>query len=397
MSGEDGKQKQKKKKKDGKASRGKPISELPEELEELRSKVHVEVKHAHHTHAVEDPEAFHGYDNSFDLENFKKNFAIRITEHYPEKHVLRLDMQGVDAPIANALRRIMIAEVPTMAVEKVIIFQNTSVMQDEVLAHRLGLVPILADADLFKTVAECGGVPSEENTTVFTLEVECTEHTDAPAHASDKEKYINGVVYSSALKWVPQGNQAEKFKQRPIRPVHHDIILTKLRPGQVIEAELHVIKGVGKEHAKWSPVCTATYRMAPIVRIVSPVVGEQAEALKRLCPMDVFDIEDVAGRGTARATRPLNCSLCRECLRPAEFSEKIELRRDREHFLFEVETTGVYPPAVVFERALRIFMDKAVTFRKELSRVVAPAARQQGDAAEGSRKGGGRKGRGRGR
>lgn len=58
---------------------------------------------------------------------------------------IEFDLVGVDAPIANALRRIMIAEVPTVAIEDVYIWNNTSIMQDEVLAHRIGLVPLKID------------------------------------------------------------------------------------------------------------------------------------------------------------------------------------------------------------------------------------------------------------
>ncbi len=49
---------------------------------------------------------------------------------------------GAEAPLANALRRILLSEVPTMAIERVLLYQNTSILQDEVLAHRLGLIPI---------------------------------------------------------------------------------------------------------------------------------------------------------------------------------------------------------------------------------------------------------------
>ena len=61
--------------------------------------------------------------------------------------------------IANAFRRILISEVPTMAIEKVFIVNNTSIIQDEVFAHRLGLVPIRADPRLFeyKSESEVGG------------------------------------------------------------------------------------------------------------------------------------------------------------------------------------------------------------------------------------------------
>lgn len=60
------------------------------------------------------------------------------------------DCTGIDAPIANAIRRIMIAEVPTMAIEKVFVTNNTSVIPDEVLVHRMGLIPIQVNPKLFE-------------------------------------------------------------------------------------------------------------------------------------------------------------------------------------------------------------------------------------------------------
>ena len=57
----------------------------------------------------------------------------------------QLDLVGVDASIANALRRILIAEVPALAIEHVYVWNNTSVIVDEVLAHRVGLVPLNVD------------------------------------------------------------------------------------------------------------------------------------------------------------------------------------------------------------------------------------------------------------
>lgn len=62
-----------------------------------------------------------------------------------EEYELEFDFINVEAPFANALRRILLAEVPTMAIDKVFLYQNTSLIQDEVFCHRLGLVPIKAD------------------------------------------------------------------------------------------------------------------------------------------------------------------------------------------------------------------------------------------------------------
>lgn len=53
---------------------------------------------------------------------------------------------------------------------------------------------------------------------------------------------------------MPIGNQAERFKKDPPRPIHSDILLNKLRPGQEIELKCHCVKGIGRDHAKFSPV-----------------------------------------------------------------------------------------------------------------------------------------------
>lgn len=226
------------------------------------------------------------------------------------------DFIGVDAAIANALRRILIAEIPTMAIDRTLIFQNTSVMPDENLAHRLGLVPILSDARQFPYVGECEEA-DESNTLVFMLDVTCSANKDATPLTPDNQKYINDVVLSKDLKWIPQGNQAERFKDCPPRPVHDDIVLVKLRPRQSVQVEMHVEKGVGSTHAKWSPVCPATYRLLPEIVFKKPVTGKMAAELVAKCPLKVFDIEDIGGVKTAKASRPRDCTMCRECTRYA--------------------------------------------------------------------------------
>ena len=62
---------------------------------------------------------------------------------------MEFDIIGVDASIPNAFRRILISDVPTMAFDRVELY-NTSIIQDEVLAHRLGLIPLKADPRLFE-------------------------------------------------------------------------------------------------------------------------------------------------------------------------------------------------------------------------------------------------------
>ncbi|CAK51475.1 rna polymerase ii b3 subunit [Eimeria tenella] len=66
--------------------------------------------------------------------------AIRVTEL--SNKVVRFTLSNCDASIANALRRVMISEVPTLAIDLVTVFENTSVLHDEYIVHRLGLLPI---------------------------------------------------------------------------------------------------------------------------------------------------------------------------------------------------------------------------------------------------------------
>jgi DNA-directed RNA polymerase I and III subunit RPAC1 len=89
----------------------------------------------------------------------------------------------------------------------------------------------------------------------------CQKNPNAPADVADPEaRYINSKVHSTHLTWVPKGGQLALFGEGGLGPVHPDILIALLRPGQEIELEAHCIKGIGKEHAKWSPVCTASYR-----------------------------------------------------------------------------------------------------------------------------------------
>ncbi|CAN0852888.1 DNA-directed RNA polymerases I and III subunit RPAC1 [Linum grandiflorum] len=317
-----------------------------------------------------------GVDNSVHLDSFRENFKVEIIRL--NKDDMEFDMIGIDPALANAFRRILISEVPSMAIEKVLVAYNTSVVQDEVLAHRLGLIPIKADPRLFEYLS-ASDTPNEKNTIVFKLHARC-----GPSERR--------TVYSEELKWLPNGSELEKetdsadskpstytsftcsqdtlpeFSSNPIGPSEDKIILAKLGGNQEIELEAHAVKGVGKTHAKWSPVATAWYRMLPEVVLNEDIEDEDAEELVKKCPVNVFDIEDI-GDGTKRATvaRPRSCTLCRECIRGEGWEDRVALRRVKDHFIFTVESSGVLPPEVIFSEAVKILEDKCERVISELS------------------------------
>jgi len=291
-------------------------------------------------------------------EVFDKMTDIEIKLKTNEELVF--DMKGVDPTIANTLRRIMIAEVPTMAIETVIINQNTSVIPDEVLAHRLGLIPILADANDFiekKLEEEFNG----QNSMKFTLKVKC--YTDKNG------KIINENVFSKDLIFVPQDQQEQKFynnqsKKYSIGLVHDDILINKLVPGMELDLECYCVKGIGRVHAKWSPVCTAYYRLINKINILEEIKGEDAEELKKLCPKGVFVINK---KGNAEVGNIRDCTSCRECIRQEKFKNLIELGKVADHYEFHIESVGMYKPESIFFRAIDVLKEKIKTWHELLN------------------------------
>ncbi|CAD6896721.1 unnamed protein product [Tilletia controversa] len=302
---------------------------------------------------------------------------LRITRLSPYR--IEFDLIGVDASIANALRRTLIAEVPTVAIEHVYVFNNTSIVQDEVLAHRLGLVPL----DIPPHVLNFKG-PDDEgndtNTVVFYLDATCTRNEAAKKGETDPEKlYNNASVTSSQLSWSPRGGQEEDFGGHQLRPVLPDILLAKLRPGQTVNLELHCEKGIGKDHAKFSPVCPGSYRLLPKITILPPGIPQELIPKFRKCfPEGVIGVRtnERTGEEEAYVADARKDTVSREVLRHKEFEGLVKLDRVRDHFLFELESSGVYAPEALLPAAIEVMLEKIRTVRKGVDELIRRDALQ---------------------
>ncbi|CAB4252081.1 similar to Saccharomyces cerevisiae YPR110C RPC40 RNA polymerase subunit AC40, common to RNA polymerase I and III [Maudiozyma barnettii] len=320
--------------------------------------VNIEYNRVTNTTSTDFPGFSQDGDNAWDVQKFKNTFDINISSI--DERDANFDLVHVDTSIANAFRRIMISEVPSVAAEYVYFMNNTSVIQDEVLAHRIGLVPLRVDPDMLTWVDKSLSDEekfTDENTVVLSLNVKCTRNPDAPKDCTDpKILYKNAHVYTRDLKFEPQGKQKESFANRPVVACDQDILLAKLRPGQEISLRAHCILGIGGDHAKFSPVSTASYRLLPQINITQPITGESANRFQECFPKGVIGINS---KGEAFVEDARKDTVSREVLRHDEFEGKVKLGRVRDHFIFNVESTGAMTPEEIFFKSVRILKNKA--------------------------------------
>ena len=145
---------------------------------------------------------------------------IKILERTDKS--IRFLVEGVDLAFVNAIRRICIAEVPSMAVDYIYFIDNNSPLYDEIIAHRVGLIPLTSDAalDKYGSPEECKD--NEERPDCYArlyLEVEATNEVR--------------VVYSGDL----------VSDDEDVKPVYNNIPIVVLGPGQKIAFEDEEEKG----------------------------------------------------------------------------------------------------------------------------------------------------------
>jgi DNA-directed RNA polymerase I and III subunit RPAC1 len=299
------------------------------------------------------------------LDKFKENFDAKV--YHLSDDTLNFDMMGIDTSIANAFRRIMISEIPTVAFEAVEVYNNTSIIQDEVLAQRIGLIPIKLDPDHLTwydpnaepVVNEDGfqeSLMNNFNSIRFVLDVTCERNPDAPKDCEDPNiLYKNSNVYARDLKFEAYGGQEGWIEVELMNP---DILIAKLRPKQAIKLVAYAVLGVGADHAKFSPVATASYRLLPTIDIVGdePIVGEQAKRFQKCFPPGVIGIDS---KGAAFVKDARQDTVSREVLRYDEFKGRVKLGRRRDHFIFNIETTGAMQPDEIFVKSIQELRKKA--------------------------------------
>lgn len=254
----------------------------------------------------------------------------------------RFTLSGASPAFANAIRRAMIGEVPTLAIEDVRIYDNTSALFDEMLAHRLGLIPLKTDLSVYSTqdTCSCGGAGCPGCTATYTLSVEGPR-----------------MVTSSDL--IPQDPGAA--------PVYDNIPIVKLTKGQKLVIEARAILNSGKAHAKWQSTLVCGYKNHPAIT-VSDVCDACGMCVEE-CPRDILVAK---GKKVQVAEGKLpECSMCRLCERACLASgigdePAIKISAEPDRFIFVVESDGSLPAKEIMNRALSYIREQADELEKQL-------------------------------
>ena len=244
---------------------------------------------------------------------------------HSDDHKITLRIQGYDLSLVNAIRRFAMAEVPVLAIDDIVILENTSPIYDEVIAHRLGLIPLLTPP---------GKYPSPEEYIDEKEKVVSNVMLVLEAEASDESR----TVYSGEL-ISPEDPE--------VKPISSKIPIAKLAPGQKIKLEAYARMGKGKEHAKWQPTTVSTLKPTPQV-IIKEEKSDKICQLEEICPAKILKVIN----SSLVVKEELKCTYCMECVEIAP--QVIEIREREDDFILNIESVGSLPASYIVKEALEI-------------------------------------------
>lgn len=258
---------------------------------------------------------------------------LEIIEQHENE--MKFVLSDITPTFANTLRRLIMSEVPTMAIDEVIVIENTTPLYDEIVAHRLGLLPLKTDLTnyILPTECTCGGQGCVSCEVSLTLE-------------KAGEKDIE-VVYSSDL-----------MSQDPkIVSVYPNIPVLKMAKNQKIFLEAIARLGRGLDHAKWQPISTISYKYYPVVEFNDKECTYCGDCVE-VCPRDIIKINN----GKIFAENIINCSLCNQCVETCE-NDAVFVSTTGRDFIFTVESTGALSIKEILVHALKILSKKGKEFK----------------------------------
>lgn len=307
--------------------------------------------------------------------------------------ILRFRLTHASSAIANAIRRVILADTECMAINRVEIHENTTMLHDGLIAERLGLIPLISHAsNEFKNEAECtcdDGCPNCE--AEFTLHMK--NNGDDLIDVTDQHmKCGNAKVYPASRNMKPfvmppnakleidaKMNNEKNNNWEDLNLQSNAILIVQLAKNQEISFTATASKGCGRNHAKWNPVAVAAYKPEPILTLNQPMLSQLSLADKEFfvksCPARVFSLNPTTQ--TVEIEDSNRCTWCKDCFEASgrilqknkqNYKDpKLSLVEDgasESNFIFAIESTGCLPPEAILDRALETLCTKLIAVVK---------------------------------
>lgn len=259
---------------------------------------------------------------------------MKFTKIAGKGNDLIFEINGLTFPQVNTLRRLCMNEVPIMAIDTVEFKQNSGALYDEMLAHRLGLIPLTTDLKGYNLPAEC----TCEGAGCAKCQLQLTLKAKGPC-----------VVYAKEL----------KSKDPKIKPVYPEMPITKLLEGQEIELVATATLGLGKEHAKWASGL-AYYRQKPSLKI------DKDADVKAIAKMaDETCLDALSGKGGKLVVDEKKLLLAEAPDAYEDLGKGINLELSDKDFIFTIESWGQLSPKEILEASI----DRMTVYLKELDKL----------------------------
>jgi DNA-directed RNA polymerase subunit D len=262
---------------------------------------------------------------------------MKISDVCKKNNKMFFELSGSHPAFANSLRRAIINQVPTMAIATVEIRKNSSVLYDEAIAHRLGMVIIKTDLKSYNLKVKCSC--KGEGCAKCQLKLTLSKKGPGPVYASDLSSEDPKVV-----------------------PVHEETIIAVLGKNQELELEATAILGKGKDHTKWSPGL-AHYKYKPAVTIKKNV--SNVKEVVKSCPKKLFT--EKGNKLELVKDYQLSCHLCENCVDVSD--NNIEVQGDPSSFIFEIEPWGQLDSKKMVSEAAKCLSETCDDFAESLKSI----------------------------